>query len=77
MKKLEIKENFAFIYLNKNIYSKKAIFNSLETYSDFFHSSFTELGKYFIVKIQRKTTDYTTKKLAKEYANYLISSMKN
>ena len=72
MKKIVLKEGFAFLYLNKNFYNKENILESLKEYKDFFKGHFTDLGKYFIIKVEN-TSDYETKTLAEEFANFLIS----
>ena len=73
MKKIVIKDNFAFIYLNSGFYNEKAILNTIKIYSDFIDASFSELGKYYIVKIKNKTTEYNLEKLANEFLNYILS----
>lgn len=73
MKKIVLKDNFAFIYLNKNFYTKANILTTLELYKEFFKASLTELGNYTTVKIENTNKDHTLKTLANEFSNYLIA----
>ena len=73
MKKIVLKDNFAFIYLNKNIYSKESILEAIEIYKEFFKSSITQLGDYTTVKIEPIDTEYEIQVLANEFSNYILS----
>lgn len=73
MKKIVIKDNFAFVYLNSSFYTKKAIMSALEIYKDFFKGYLSELGKYNVVKIEKLNNDFTLEALANEFLNYVLS----
>jgi hypothetical protein len=72
MKKIVLQNGFAFVYLNSSFYNKDCILSSIETYKEFFSAHFSQLGKYFIVKIEN-ISDHETKTLAEEFSNYLLS----
>lgn len=73
MKKIIIKDDFAFIYLNKNFYKKELIINTFKTYEEFFTATITKLGKYYIIKIQKINNDYELDILANEFLNFILS----
>lgn len=73
MKKIVIQENFAFVYLNSNFYTKKSITVALEVYKDFFKGYLSQLGKYNVVKIEKLNNDFTLEQLANEFLNYVLS----
>jgi len=73
MKKIVINKDFAFIYLNPNFYNKESILTTINQYKDFINSSISQLGKYYVVKIERKTNDYSLETLANEISNYILS----
>lgn len=73
MGKLVLKDGFAFVYLNKNFYSKESILNTLKVYQEFFNAKLTEIGKYFTIKIEKINDDYSIETLAREFSNYLIA----
>ncbi len=73
MKKIVLKDNFAYVYLNMNFYSKDKILQTLNVYKEFFKSSITELGKYFVVKIEKLDENFSLEQLSKEFANYLLA----
>jgi len=73
MEKITFKDGFGFIYLNKNIYSKKVIISTFKVYLDFFEGSILELKDKYIIKIIKKENDYSTEDLTWEFLNYLIS----
>jgi hypothetical protein len=73
MKTLVIKDNFAFIYLNKEIYSNTSVLTSISAYKDFLMASKTELGKYLTLKLETLTQEYSLEELTHEFLNYLLS----
>lgn len=73
MKKLVLKEDFAFIYLNKSFYTKELIIKTLSIYKEFFNSSINELGKYIVLKLELVDTSFKIEELSREYLNYLLS----
>jgi hypothetical protein len=73
MKQLVLKDNFAYLYLNVNFYSTEKILNTLVVYKEFFKPSTSELGKYFVVKIEKLDENFSLEELAREFLNYLIS----
>ena len=73
MKKIVLKDDFAFIYLNKLFYTKELILDTIGEYKDFFKASITEVGKYIVLKIEKVNDDYPLEVLAKEYLNLLLS----
>lgn len=77
MKKIVIKDNFAFVYLNSSFYTKDAINSALEVYKDFFKAQISELGKYSVVKIEKLNDDFTLEALAYEFLNYVLSEENN
>ncbi|MDA3856465.1 MAG: HxsD-like protein [Candidatus Woesearchaeota archaeon] len=72
MSRVEFKDNFAFVYLNKEIYSKAAILSSLDVYKDFSDYILFENTKDNILKISAKGVDFTLKEVVNEFSNYLI-----
>ncbi len=73
MKKIIIKNNFAFLYLNKKFYDLKIINNTLKIYKDFFKSKIIETKMYNIVKIKKINNEFDLKTLSNEFLNYLLS----
>ena len=73
MKKIVLKDDFAFVYLNKLFYTKELILDTINDYKDFFNASISEVGKYVVLKIEKKNDDYSLDVLAKEYLNLLLS----
>ena len=75
MKKIVIKDNFAFVYLNSSFYSKSSILSALEVYKDFFKGNLAEnVGKYNVVKIEKLNEDFSLEELANEFLNYVLSN---
>ena len=75
MKKIVIKDNFAFVYLNSNFYTKASIISALDVYKDFFKANLAEnLGKYSVVKIEKINDDFSLEELANEFLNYVLSN---
>lgn len=73
MSRLEFKDNFVFVNLNKEIYSKGAILASLEVYKDFIDYILFENEKNNVLKISVKGFDFSLKEVADEFLNYIIS----
>lgn len=76
MKEMIVKEDFAFIYLNNQIYSQKSINTSLHEYNDFVKSSITTLGNYHVLKIESKTQEYSVETLSNELLNHILNTEK-
>lgn len=76
MKEMIVKEGFAFIYLNNQIYSQKSIHTSLHEYNDFVRSSITTLGNYHVLKIESKTQEYSVETLSNELLNHILNTEK-
>jgi len=75
MKKIVIKDNFAFVYLNSSVYSKSSILSALDVYKDFFKGNLAEnVGKYHVVKIEKLNQDFSLEELANEFLNYVLSN---
>lgn len=77
MKKIVIKDSFAFIYLNKEFYNPVSIKISLNQYSEFVNSSISELGKYYVIKLDLMDYSFTFKEIANEITNYIMSEEYN
>ncbi len=75
MNKIVVKDNFAFAYLLKTFYEKDAILNSFIAYKDFLDCSYSEIGKYYIIKIKKKDKEYPLETLSHEFINYVLSEM--
>ena len=73
MKKIVLKDSFAFVYLNQSFYSQKSVLEAIETYKEFFKASTTSLGKYIVVKIEN-LSDHPLETIANEFSNYIISN---
>lgn len=73
MKKPVYQNDFAYIYLTKSFYDKTKIENTILSYIEFISANLQEIGKYFVIKIKTKTSDYTLKQLTQEFSNYLLS----
>ncbi len=73
MKKIVLKDDFAFVYLNKLFYTKEFILDTIKDYKDFFKASITDVGKYVVLKIEKINDDYSLEVLVKEYLNLLLS----
>ena len=71
MKQAVINSSYAFIYLNKQIYSKKAIEKALDDFKEFILPYQKEFRNYTTIKLEPKTKDFTTKELTDEFLNYL------
>lgn len=68
---LILKKDFSFLYLNKSIYEKKYINNSIEDFNDFISFSLNQTNKYYILKIEKKKQEYEIEELTFEFLNYL------
>lgn len=73
MNKIVIKEGFGFVYLNRNFYDKSVVLNTLVVYEEFFRSSLSEIGNYFVVRVDRIDESYSVEELLREFSNYLIN----
>lgn len=73
MKKIVITKNFGLLYFNSEFYTKEAILRTIEVYYDFVQTSLKKIGKYFVLKIESKTKDYSLLELCDEICNYLLS----
>lgn len=73
MKKIIIKDNFAFLYLSDLFYKKEAILTTIKIYDEFVSASFSNLGNYFVIKFELKSLDYKLEKIVNEFSNYLLS----
>jgi len=73
MNKIIIKDNFAFLYLNKSFYDKKSIIDTIEIYTEFFKAKTEETEKYFIIKIEKINNEFSIENLVNEFLNYLLS----
>lgn len=73
MKKIIIKDNFAFLYLSSDFYTKEAILSTINIYSDFLETTFKEIGKYFVLRLEKKTEDYDLSVLLDEMLNFILS----
>ncbi len=71
MKKLVINSSYAFLYLNKELYSQNALRDALEDFKEFIIISSKEFNSYFSLKIEAKTNDYSIQELTHEFLNYL------
>ncbi len=76
MKEIVFQSNFAYLYLNKNIYTKNTILDTIKEYSDFILVKFGELGKYYTLRVESKTKDYELNILAYEFLNYLLNNLR-
>ncbi len=76
MKEIVFQSNFAYLYLNKNIYTKNTILDTIKEYSDFILVKFGELGKYYTLRVENKTKDYELNILAFEFLNYLLNNLR-
>ncbi|MCA9459399.1 MAG: HxsD-like protein [Nanoarchaeota archaeon] len=73
MKKIVVKDGFAFVYFLSSFYTDKSILNSIEVYSQFFSAEVSKLGKYSIVKLRNLDSSYSLEILANEFSNYVLS----
>lgn len=74
MKRIIVKDDFAFLYLNRSFYIRRNIEETIRVYGDFVISKTTEIGdKYFIVKLKLKTSNYSLDKISREFLNYTLS----
>lgn len=74
MKKIVIKDNFAFIYLNSNFYNKEVIIMTIDIYKDFFKAQISQIGKYYIIKIEKINLDFTLENISNEFLNYILAN---
>lgn len=72
MDKIVLKDDFAFLYLSKELYSRELISATLLNYKEFANFELKELGKYFTLKITNPK-EYTLKTIAKEFNNFLLA----
>jgi len=72
-KNIVFKDNFAFLYLNKNIYTKSKIKEAIIEFKDFIKPSISQIGEYIVIKIETITQDYDLKELTYEFANYILA----
>ncbi|MCA9486025.1 hypothetical protein H6501_02775 [Candidatus Woesearchaeota archaeon] len=73
MKVPVLKDTFAFLYLEKNIYSKRAIQASLEAYSEFVGAALQDMGTYTVVRLEPKGDDFSLDELVPEFLNFVLS----
>ncbi len=73
MKKLVVKKDFAFIYMNKSFYEKEIILDSIKDYNEFAAITIADLGKYFVLKISSKSNEYTPEEISNEFLNYTLA----
>lgn len=71
MKKLVITSSYAFLYLNKEMYSQNTLKTALEDFKEFILVSLKEFNSYITLKIEAKTNDYSLNELTHEFLNYL------
>jgi len=76
MKKIIIKEDFIFLYLNKLFYDINLINSSIKNYIDFFKFKINTNSKYTIIKFEKKDNQYKLEMLVFEFLNYLLSEKK-
>jgi len=92
MKKIIIKNNIAFIYLNNNFYDKDIILKTIKVYENFFKTKINETKKYYLLKIEKNINsnennknkiknennnkNYSLEFLTFEFLNYLLSNQK-
>lgn len=73
MKKIVFKEDFALLYLNKEFYKKKHITDSIKTYKDFLKGKISEMGNYFVIKVEPiSKTELET--ASYELLNYILAT---
>lgn len=71
MKKIVVQDSYAFIYLNKQVYSKEALKQTITDFKEFITPSYKEFGNYITLKLEANTTDYSLETLSNEFMNYL------
>lgn len=73
MKKIVFNDDFAFVYLSKNLYDVNVIKNTINVYSEFVSFNFGEVGKYFVLKCSQVDFSHPFEVLVREFLNYLVS----
>lgn len=74
MKHIVVKGDFAFLYFNKHFYTKEKVKLSVKEYKDFVKSSFSEVGNYFVVKVNLISQDYPLNYICDEIFNHVLAS---
>lgn len=72
MIKTVIKDNFAFLYLNKEFYDKEPILISLKEFNEIIKSEVSQVGKYYIIKISLINNKFKIEQIINEITNYIM-----
>jgi hypothetical protein len=73
MKEVILKDHFAFLYCNRELYSQSALKKTIQDYSDFVKVQLEKMGKYYILKLETESQDYTLEDLSYEFLNYALA----
>lgn len=69
--KIVIKDNFSYLYLNKDLYLYSTIEECIQDFKEFLEISIKKFEKYTILKLESIDKEYEIEELSFEFLNYL------